>query len=176
MAYVAPTTRATGFLVTAAVWNQDVVNNVAFLANPPACRVRRTTDQTGIVTATRTSILFDAERYDTDTMHSTSTNTDRITINTAGLYIVTGTVTFTNTNATGYRLVDIELNGTTIIAEQSVGMRTDNYIVMNVTTMYKFAAADFVKLVVYHTAGVNSSVLAQANFAPEFAATWVGLG
>ncbi len=32
MAYSAPTSRATGFLVTAAVWNQDVVDNVAWLA------------------------------------------------------------------------------------------------------------------------------------------------
>lgn len=31
MAWVTPTTRATGYLVTAATWNQDVVNNPAYL-------------------------------------------------------------------------------------------------------------------------------------------------
>ncbi len=33
MAYVAPVTRATGVLITAAIWNQDIVDNVAHLAS-----------------------------------------------------------------------------------------------------------------------------------------------
>lgn len=33
MAYVAPSTRVTGTLITAAIWNQDVVNNVAHIAS-----------------------------------------------------------------------------------------------------------------------------------------------
>lgn len=33
MAYVAPSTRVTGTLITAAIWNQDVVNNMAHIAS-----------------------------------------------------------------------------------------------------------------------------------------------
>jgi hypothetical protein len=35
MAYVAPSTRSTGNLVTATIWNQDVVANVIALKSPP---------------------------------------------------------------------------------------------------------------------------------------------
>jgi hypothetical protein len=36
MAYVAPVTRTTGALITAAIWNQDVVANVAYFKAGPA--------------------------------------------------------------------------------------------------------------------------------------------
>lgn len=51
------------------------------------CRVRRTTDQS-LTLDTLTAILFDTEDFDTDTMHSTVSNTDRITASTAGYYAV----------------------------------------------------------------------------------------
>ena len=53
---------------------------------PPACKVYKSVS-TSITSGS--PITFDLETFDTDTMHSTVTNTDRITINTAGIYIVT---------------------------------------------------------------------------------------
>lgn len=36
MTYVAPSTRTTGELITSAIWNQDITNNILALKNPPS--------------------------------------------------------------------------------------------------------------------------------------------
>lgn len=179
MAYSAPTTRSTGFLVTAAVWNQDVVDNVAFLANPPACRVRRTTAQS-INNNTETAITFDAERYDTDGMHSTSSNTSRITINTAGIYTIGATLELAAATDYSRWYVTIKLNATTYLAlwqDQDPGTANGGRNV-TITTDYKFAAADYVELYVLQQNGAAAArnINSSAAFSPEFYARWSGLG
>ncbi len=64
-------------------------------------------------------LLFNSERYDTDTIHSTTLNTSRLTCKTAGKYIIVGNVYFA-VNATGFRFADILLNGATQIGESGV--------------------------------------------------------
>jgi hypothetical protein len=174
LTYTTPLDVVTDELITAARMNAQIMANIRNLINPPTCRVYRSTNQS-ITTATSTAITFNSERFDTDAMHDVVTNTDRITINTAGLYVISGNVTF-DTSATGIRELTIELNGTTAIARLSVGNRSDNYNIASVTCAYKLAATDFVKLVVYQTSGGALNVLSQANFSPEFSAVWVGLG
>jgi hypothetical protein len=51
-----------------------------------SCRVYNSGNQT-ISNATWTDLTFDSELYDTDTMHDTSSNTNRITFTTAGVYV-----------------------------------------------------------------------------------------
>ena len=65
-------------------------------------RVYNSTDFTHNSTGNWVAVTFDTERFDTDTIHSTSTNTSRLTINTGGKYLIGGAVTFT-ANATGQR-------------------------------------------------------------------------
>src|SRR5262245_7924090 len=91
MGYTTPTTHSTGDLITASIWNTDLVDNIKFLANPPACRVYNSDDSNGVVDQTDLAVSFDSERFDTDNMHSTSSNKSRITFNTAGVYVVTFT-------------------------------------------------------------------------------------
>jgi hypothetical protein len=59
------------------------------------------------------TITWDAESYDSDGMHSTSTNTSRITFNKAGTYRIAGKVSFAQ-NATGRRIVRLIKNGDTV--------------------------------------------------------------
>jgi hypothetical protein len=63
---------------------------------------------------TTTTVLFDNELFDTDGFHSTSTNTNRITIPTgkAGKYLVTVTSTFAG-SANGQRIMYVTKNSTT---------------------------------------------------------------
>jgi hypothetical protein len=143
--------------------------------SPPACRVRRTTPQS-VPTATETAVTFDAERYDTDTMHSTASLTSRVTFTTAGVYDVDGGVSFA-ANGTGLRQVGIRLNGTTYLklvltAVAAAGSST----ILSVSTTYKFAAADYVELVVYQSSGGGLDVETAGSYSPEFAATWLGRG
>ncbi|KKL75014.1 hypothetical protein LCGC14_2059110, partial [marine sediment metagenome] len=64
-----------------------------------------------LTTTTDTGLTFDQEDYDTDTIHDTGSNTNRLTATTAGKYIITGAARFA-ANATGTRRLGIRLNGT----------------------------------------------------------------
>lgn len=79
-----------------------------FLMNPPRVSAYNTT---GIVAAsgTPTLVTFDTEAWDTDSMHSTTTNTSRILINTSGQYLIHMYARFPN-NATGYRQINLRIN------------------------------------------------------------------
>ena len=69
--------------MTAARLNTEVRDALDFLLDPPRLWAY---DASGLAlaNATTTLITFDSEIYDTDTMHSTSTNTSRCTFTTAG--------------------------------------------------------------------------------------------
>ncbi len=97
-----------GEKVTASKLNASTKTVLDFLLNPP--RVNAFSG-TGIATATSTSTLvtFDNESWDTDSMHSTTTNPSRITINTSGQYLVSFYARFPP-NATGYRMLNLRLN------------------------------------------------------------------
>lgn len=123
--------------------------------------------------ATFTQLTFNSERFDTDTMHSTVSNTGRITFTTAGKYIVVASVQW-DSNATGQRVVGILLNGATIIAQE----RDNAGAAINhdhaVATMYDFAATDYVEVRVFQNSTAALNVAVNANFSPEFMAWRIG--
>jgi len=141
--------------------------------NPPACRIYNSAS-ISIPTGALTVLTFDSERYDTDSMHSTSVNTSRITINTAGVYILTGTVSFP-ANATGFRQTALRLNGGTFIASD-VRASIATGIELIIATTWKFAAADYVELLVQQTSGAPLNVTSLSAYSLEFAASWVAVG
>jgi hypothetical protein len=71
---------------------------------------------------TVTNLTFNTERFDTDNMHSLSSNTERITINTPGKYLISGNVSWT-ANGTGIRLIYIRLKDTTFLSVVEIGVR-----------------------------------------------------
>jgi hypothetical protein len=114
----------------------------AAAAGPTDISVRAYTGTTGTsFTTTYTSINFDAEDFDTDSMHSTSSNSSRITFNTAGKYIVGSSIVTQGNISMGIRLL---LNGTTNIAEHRAGNGNDDC--RSVSTYYDFAANDYIEV------------------------------
>lgn len=178
MAYAAPRTWSAGEHPTAAQLNQDVRDNVAFLANPPACRVSHNATQS-IANNAFTTVAFNTEAFDTNAMHDTVTNNSRITINVAGVYVVTFSGSYagsTDYTGVGTRLL---LNGATVIgwsaftgANPAAG---GTGLFQNVSTAYKFAAADYVIVQAYQTNGAGAARNLEANNV-AFTAVWVGLG
>src|SRR5262245_22049217 len=114
MGYTSPATVVTATTISTSTFGNIVKGDLDFLANPPACRAYHNAAQ-ALTTGVEASLALNSERYDTDTMHDTVTNNSRLTIKTAGLYIITGHVEFAN-NATGYRLGGLRVNNTTTIA------------------------------------------------------------
>lgn len=138
----------------------------------PTCRVYRTTDQS-IPNNTQTAITFDAERHDTDGLHSTVSNTGRVTITTAGVYQLTGSAHFAG-NATGYRELAIRLNGATLITRaRELSPTAAVGAALNVSTAYNLGAGDYVEMTVHQTSGGALNVLTLSNDSPEFSASWI---
>ena len=95
---------------------------------------------------------FNAEDYDTDTMHDLVTNNERITFTTAGKYLVVLQFKW-DANVTGRRIIGIRDNNGTFItfSEQAIpGNFTFN---MNVVTLENFSAADWVEAICYQNSG-----------------------
>jgi len=122
------------------------------------------------------TLTFNTERFDTDAMHSTSTNTGRLTVPTGGdgLYLIGGNLELDSGGGAGGsdKGIRILLNGTTPIAVNfnemlSTGVDT----VIAISTVYALTAKDYVELQVYTEGDVN--VLADGNFSPEFYAIWL---
>lgn len=97
--------------VTATILNSTtgVKGPLEFLLSPPRCGAYQTASTNMATSGVGAVLLFDTELYDTDSIHSTSTNTSRFTAATAGLYRVHGSIGFA-ANATGYRSVNIRKN------------------------------------------------------------------
>lgn len=134
-----------------------------------------------IANNTETTVAFNSERFDTASMHDTVTNNSRITIGTAGLYLVTFSGVWQAGADYTYIYVYPRMNGTVQIG---VGTSTAPFNSASIrhhsllTTVYKFAAGDYVEI---RAAQANSAAAARTldsigNGSPEFSATWIGLG
>lgn len=135
-------------------------------------RVYHNTAQT-IATGVTTALAFNAERYDTGGVHSTVTDTSRLTAPAAGVYVITGHVTWA-ANATGNRTLYLMVNGTTNIAIQRGVSPEAAAWSQSIATLFELQAGDYVELVVRHTADVSLAVASVANSSPEFAMQRIG--
>jgi hypothetical protein len=114
-----------------------------------------------------TALTFDSERYDPSGMHSTASNTSRLTCTHAGKHLITTHVRFA-ANATGIRYIFIRLNGTTTLATDLTAPISGVVTVLSVATIYDLAATDYVEVVAYQNSGGNLNVVASGNDSPEF--------
>lgn len=128
------------------------------------CRATKTGSNQSISNNTYTLVTFNAETYDTDGFHSTSTNTERMTIpaGLAGYYEVTASVGF-DTNTTGRRLLQIRKNGTAIALTEVSSATSTNYPAFNASIVVNLAVGDYVDFEAYQTSGASLDVLLQAE-------------
>jgi len=150
--------------------------DVAEFTTPDGARVYNSAAET-ITTNTLTALTFNSERYDNGGLHSTTSNTDRLTALKAGKYSITAHVVWTGpATPTGFRLVSIRLNGTTFIALEQLPAITDAFVgtCQSIATIYHLTAESYVQLVVSHSQGANLTVMNIAAHSPEFAMQWLG--
>jgi hypothetical protein len=175
---------ATVSVATASLGDNDTsAASTAFvqsaLGNPnstrPSCSLWHSATQS-IPNATDTALLFDSEINDNDSMHSTTTNTSRITAQTPGTYTFFASVEFAG-NATGYRQITLIKNGTDYLAMDN---RLANAAVVTRCTIgvsVTLNAGDYVEVWAYQTstAALNVSLsTATFPYSRAFNATWTG--
>lgn len=127
-----------------------------------------------INSATYTKLTFDSERFDNDGIHSTASNTGRLTCATAGKYLIVFNGLWAS-NATGQRQAAIYLNNTTEIGDvYNINLAANN-LAFTVTTIYDLAVNDYVEARVYQDSGGPLNILNAANVSPEFSMVRIGI-
>lgn len=106
--------------------------------------------------ASYTPITFDSEASDSKGMHSTVTNTSRVTIVIPGTYTVAGSLRYAPT-AGGIRETLLRLNGTTVFGDTGSD-GSANFDLVNVSGMVQCVAGDYIEMCGYQTSGaaINS--------------------
>lgn len=166
-----------GAFASAAVLEAGVGDVLSFLLNPPKVQVRRTTAQS-IPNITPTAILFDTEDDpDNDAMHSTVTNTSRVTCNTPGRYEVCGAIPY-DTGTTGTREARIVKNGSgsgvsggRVLLSPAGGT---GIVVVTPVIEVPMVAGDFLELHATHTNGAALTTTAVNSLFPIMRVRWVG--
>ncbi|MBA7529778.1 hypothetical protein ES705_21977 [subsurface metagenome] len=136
-------------------------------------RVQRTSNQS-IPDNGISRISFDTENYDNDNMWEGVTNPDRMTIQTAGIYLFTGQVHWA-AHAAGFRALLIQLMPAGYIAQVRTGVDpTTNEWRGPITTTWQCDVGDTLGLHVYQNSGGNLNVLYHANQSPVLSANRIG--
>jgi len=158
MAWTTPRTWSVAEKVTAALVNAHVKANLDWLGTPPSCRVTASSTA-NIATSTWTVIAFDAETFDTATMHDNSTNNSRLVAPVAGKYQLTVSNVWT-LSAAGTRALMVRKNaagafGSGTILSQSNVAGTGVYAAYTLTDSYSLAANDYIEVFRYQDSGGN---------------------
>lgn len=145
-----------------------------FRANPPSCRVFNSGTQSIPDTGGGyTTVTFDSERWDTDSMHSTSVDTNRITINTAGLYVIefVGQIPAGTDYVAAQCILRIDGATTNNVFGRLPTQFTNSQLI--IATTWKLGMGQFIDIGVLQD---NTGGTARNLSAHEFSATWVGIG
>jgi hypothetical protein len=110
-----------------------------------------------ISTATPTIIGWSAENYDSNGLHDNFTNNSRITCQVAGKYILSAQIKM-NTAISNSILIELLLNGTTVIAAQAQAGILGVPPYLNLATVYNFNQGDYVQVRLSHTSGITEDI------------------
>lgn len=178
MAFTAPRTWSAADVATASLLNTHLRDNMdaAAGANKAAVRAYKSSAFTHNSSGNWLALTFDSERFDTQSIHSTSTNTDRLTVPSGwgGLWLVGASMNWA-ANSTGSRFARLRVNATTEFAEAG-GANTGASlgVPISFSGLYRASAGDYFTVDVWQNSGGSLDVNAQGNYSPEFWAVWIG--
>lgn len=158
-----------GDILTAATMN-DVGTNLDNHRVPPICSVYRAAALSHTATGTYQTVAWDTELADTDGMWTASPNPTRITLNTAGIYLVTGRVSIANTTqviAAGI----YKDGGAYVYSTDRTGLSTLNYLSTSATIIS--TGSTYVEMIVYQASGGNLAYTT-GEAQSGFSAVWLG--
>jgi hypothetical protein len=161
-----------GDAVSAARLNTEISTALNFWLNPPLCSVYMGTTGVTCANATTTLATYDSETDDTDNMHSTVTNTSRITFNTAGRYEIVVTNAFLSGTLTQYD-IQVRLNGVTSLRTFSFGSPGGASFTQICQLARVFAVADYIEVQLTQTSGGSRICQTAGQYSSGVQARWV---
>ena len=129
----------------------------------PYCRVSNNATQS-IPDTTKTAILFNTEDFDPFNMHSTISNTSRITVAEDGIYLIGGVCNFAS-NGVGYRSLAFDVNGALEAAvqqEENPGAAVVTFL--EGSYLVELSSGDYVEMMVQQTSGAGLNLSANPRF------------
>lgn len=180
-------TYAAGDTLLAADLNSDVRDAVNFLINVPQVKVYNSANWTSFTASgTFALVTWDTEAIDTDTMHSTVSNTGRITFTTAGVYAIQLNPRWlapgTAWNANARLQCELRKNaGATVVYEGNYGPPTvNNAATASWSTRLLMAAGDYIEAWVAITDTSQTYTISNGLAGTEkdsfMTAMWTGTG
>jgi len=138
------------------------------------CSIYQSTSATNISNNTTTTLNYDSEFFDTNGFHSTSTNTDRITIPTgyAGKYLITYAARF-DVSGTGGRSIGISKNGSQIVEAAEGGGNSSTYQILTRSVIVDLAVADYLTFQVFQNSG-SSMLVYMRSYEMPIQVQWLG--
>ena len=151
-----------------------VTGSIVYVNNPDiGARVYNSGNIT-IPNTTNVTLTFDSETYDTDSIHSTVSNTERLTCKTAGKYIVLVCILWV-ANATGSRIVRLRLNDTSYISyDTKGGLSASLNTGMTTSALLYLEVNDFVTVYVNQDSGGELDILASDYYSLFFSMQKIG--
>ena len=145
---------STGDVYTAATHNL-ILENVENYRVPPMCRVKQTSGQT-VNDATPAIVTFGAEDFDTDAMHDNATNNSRVTINTAGVYLIIASAAYT-AGVSDDASMSLLKNGAGGIGGYVSWGPANTGAGMTSTLLIELAVNDYIELSLYQNNSANTA-------------------
>lgn len=144
----------TGSVYTAAAHN-DVLENLNNYRVPPMCRVKQTSGQV-VYDASSAVIAFNAEDFDTDAMHDNATNNSRVTIKTAGVYLIIASAAYT-AGISDDASMSIFKNGAGGIGGYTSWGPANTGAGMTTSILIELAVNDYIQLLLYQNNSANTA-------------------
>lgn len=108
-----------------------------------------------------TAVIWETERYDTDTIHDPAVNPSRLTCKTAGKYLIITHIAWEAFTGGTQRRVFVMLNGTARIADVSLLPAAGSLDVYQSTSViWAMVVNDYVEVQVYQDSGAARNVAA----------------
>lgn len=142
-----------------ASWGDQIDTNLEFFAQPPSVSAYSAGNSGNLTNGAFVAIAMDAENWDTDAFHSTSSNNSRFTVPTGfgGKYLLTGMVSF-STSGAGVRALRVAVNGTHSATAGHAYVTDDAppgaiTCRMGLSCIISLSAGDYVEVFGYQTSG-----------------------
>ena len=169
------TTFSAGSILTAAQLNTNVRDAGNFFLSWPVFEGRQTVAQS-IPNGTPTGVTYDTNDVDTDTGHSTVTNTTRYTGKTGGRFQLSGGIGFA-ANATGRRAAQWYRNGSAVNAGSAMMPATaanDCALAARTITVFLNGTTDYIELFAYQESGGALNTFVTGGGQPSLSVRMVG--
>lgn len=153
--------------------DSSIAGDLYVAKRPPSARVSQSAT-VQFANNTETCLSFDGQTsvYPAS-MHSTTTNSSRLTAPSSGMYLISGHVLWNTFSSVGLRQVVVYKNDATVIAADTRPASVANAIWQSIATVYPLGASEWVTLRVLQTSGSTGSVIATSEGGQQFTLTKV---